>query len=81
MLAMLGICYALYVRIFTSTWITGWTTLVISVTFFGGVQLLSVGILGEYLGRIYMETKGRPLYIIEESQGISPRDNATPRKR
>jgi dolichol-phosphate mannosyltransferase len=81
MLAMLGICYALYVRIFTSTWITGWTTLVISVTFFGGVQLLSVGILGEYLGRIYMETKGRPLYIIEESQGIFLRDNANPRKR
>jgi dolichol-phosphate mannosyltransferase len=45
--------------------IQGWTSLMILVTFFGGVQLLSIGILGIYVGKIYTETKGRPLYLIE----------------
>jgi polyisoprenyl-phosphate glycosyltransferase len=42
------------------------------VMFFAGVQLLSLGILGEYLGRIYEEVKGRPLYIVSEVLGIEP---------
>ena len=46
--------------------ITGWTSLFISLYFIGGIQLLSVGIIGEYIGKIYKETKHRPRYIIEE---------------
>lgn len=68
-LALLGIIYALFLRIFTSVWIEGWTALFIAIVFFGGVQLLCIGIIGEYLGRIYTEIKGRPLYIIKENLG------------
>ena len=44
----------------------GWASIVCIVTFLGGIQLLSIGIIGEYVGKIYLETKGRPRYIIEE---------------
>lgn len=49
--------------------ILGWATIITITTFIGGVQLLSVGIIGEYIGRIYMQTKNRPLYIIEKKVG------------
>ncbi len=71
--ASLGIIIALYV--FLVSFIdgqipAGWTTLAILVSFFGGMQLLVLGILGEYLGAIYDEVKGRPLYLIEEKINI-----------
>ena len=50
----------------------GFPTIVISVLFLGGVQLICLGILGEYIGRIYDEVKGRPLWIIRDSAGINP---------
>ena len=65
-IAMLGIIYALFLRIFTSVWVEGWTALIIAVLFIGGVQLLCLGILGEYIGRIYNQIKNRPLYIVDE---------------
>jgi glycosyltransferase involved in cell wall biosynthesis len=50
--------------------ITGFTTTIVCVLFLGGVQLLSVGILGEYIGRIYEEVKRRPLYVVRDSLGV-----------
>jgi dolichol-phosphate mannosyltransferase len=44
----------------------GWASTIVAVTFLGGVQLISLGILGEYLGRVYDEVKGRPLYLISD---------------
>lgn len=70
-LALLGILYALFSRLFTDAWVEGWTALMIAVLFIGGVELISVGILGEYIGRIYHEIKNRPLYIVQEYLGFS----------
>lgn len=69
-IALLGIGYALFMRMFTSTWVEGWTALMIAVLFIGGVQLLCLGILGEYVGRIYSEVKRRPLYVVAETVGF-----------
>ncbi|MHB1187317.1 glycosyltransferase family 2 protein [Thiobacillus sp.] len=70
-LALAGILYALALRLFTNMWVEGWTALMIAVLFIGGVQLISVGILGEYVGRIYSEVKNRPLYIVQEYVGFN----------
>jgi polyisoprenyl-phosphate glycosyltransferase len=69
-LAAAGIVYALVLRLFTDRWVTGWTALFIAMLFIGGVQLLFLGILGEYLGRIYSEVKRRPLYLVEKRAGF-----------
>ena len=45
--------------------VAGWTTLVISIWALGGIQLLSLGMIGEYIGKIYKEVKRRPRYIVE----------------
>jgi len=52
--------------------VSGWTTLILAVLFIGGVQMISLGILGLYLGRQYREVKKRPLYVIAETEGFSP---------
>ena len=54
------------VRHFTGNTVQGWTTLAASVWAIGGLQLLAIGVVGEYIGKIYMETKSRPKYIIEK---------------
>ena len=55
--------------------VPGYASLIVSVMFFAGVQLLSLGVLGEYIGRIFAEVKNRPLYIVAETIG-APRDGA-----
>jgi dolichol-phosphate mannosyltransferase len=55
--------------------VPGFTTLIITILFFSGVQLISVGILGEYLGRIYQESKMRPTYVVKEMRGRHARDS------
>ena len=70
-LALSGIFYALGVRILTDTWVSGWAALFIAILFLGGVQLVLIGVLGEYLGRIYAEVKRRPLYLVKERLGFA----------
>jgi glycosyltransferase involved in cell wall biosynthesis len=53
--------------------VTGWTSTVVAVLFLGGVQLLAIGILGEYIGRIYDEVKNRPLYLIRDTLNLAQR--------
>jgi glycosyltransferase involved in cell wall biosynthesis len=65
-LAFLGIVYSLFVRAFTHSWVRGWALSFIGMLFMSGVQLLCLGILGEYIGRIYTESKQRPLYILRD---------------
>jgi glycosyltransferase involved in cell wall biosynthesis len=63
-LSFLGIVWALSVRILTRHWVAGWATLFVGVLFLSGLQMISLGIMGEYLGRIYTEVKQRPLFVI-----------------
>jgi dolichol-phosphate mannosyltransferase len=58
--------------LYAQTTVQGWTSIFVASLFLGGVQLLSIGILGEYLGRIFEEIKGRPLYITEEEINCVP---------
>jgi glycosyltransferase involved in cell wall biosynthesis len=53
--------------------VPGWTSIIFVASFLGGVQLIVLGVVGEYVGRIYVETKRRPLYIVNRSAGLSGR--------
>jgi dolichol-phosphate mannosyltransferase len=66
-IAILAIPPVIYLRITGSQAFLGQATTLIAVLFLGGVQLISLGILGEYIGRLYDEAKGRPLYIVREA--------------
>lgn len=71
-LCTVGILLILYQRLVAHITVPGYATTVILILFLGAVQLLSLGILGEYLGRIYEEVKDRPLYVVRELVGLSP---------
>ena len=55
-----------FIRHFMGETIVGWTTLMVSVWAIGGLILLSLGVVGEYIGKIYLETKARPRFIVEQ---------------
>jgi dolichol-phosphate mannosyltransferase len=69
-MAVVGIVVALCARLFGKGWVQGWTSIVIAVLFLGGVQLICLGIIGEYVGRTYGESKRRPLYWVQERLGF-----------
>lgn len=72
-LAFLYAFYALYILLFTSRAIAGWASVLVSVLFIGGIQLLVLGIIGEYLGRLFVQSKQRPPYLVRETDsGIAP---------
>lgn len=63
LIAVLGIFYIIAVRLATNDWVSGWATIMVAVLFLGGIQLLCIGVLGEYIGRTYRQVKQRPLYV------------------
>ncbi len=72
-LSVIGFLYLLVVlfqRLFTDTALTGWASLMAVTLVFHGITLVILGIVGEYIGRIYEEVKGRPLYIVKETIGF-----------
>jgi dolichol-phosphate mannosyltransferase len=73
-LSLLAIVYALISHFIFDSAVSGWTSLIISVLFIGGVQLITIGIIGEYIARINNDVRNRPLYIIEE-ENIENQEN------
>jgi dolichol-phosphate mannosyltransferase len=76
--AFLGILWVVWVKLFTTEALPGWASQIVCTLLLGGIQLISLGIIGEYIGRIYDEVKGRPLYITREILGSASRTD-TPR--
>jgi glycosyltransferase involved in cell wall biosynthesis len=71
--------WTVYIRVFTNTAVAGWTSLLIVVLLLGGMQLVSLGIIGQYVGRIFEESKQRPLYLVGETvQGGSMSSSESP---
>lgn len=58
--------------------VQGWASIIAVIAFLGGIQLMSLGILGEYLGRIYSEIKGRPIYLVRQAVGLDEGEEAAP---
>jgi hypothetical protein len=70
---LISILYGLYILVRTlvnGIDVPGWSTITVCVTFLGGIQLLSIGVLGEYIGRIFNEVKQRPIYIVASKTGF-----------
>lgn len=66
-IAFVIILYALWSKLIRGDVISGWTSLIISTMFIGGVQLLCLGVMGEYINRINQEVRQRPMYVVEET--------------
>ena len=65
-LSIAMVAWTLWIRFFSAEAVPGWASTLIPIYFLGGIQILSIGIIGEYLGKVYQETKARPRYIIEK---------------
>ena len=78
-LALCGLGYGAYLTLdymLNGNPVAGWTTVVVGMFLFFGVQMLSLGVLGEYIGRIFEEVKGRPLYLVRREYGLGLQDPA-----
>jgi len=64
-LSFMIILWILFEKFFLGTTIQGWSSVMISIYFMGGIQVMSIGIIGEYIGRVFQQSKGRPRYIID----------------
>jgi glycosyltransferase involved in cell wall biosynthesis len=71
--SFLYLLVVLYQKLFTQSTVAGWASILAVSLFFNGVVLIILGIIGEYIGRIYDEVKGRPMYIIKEAKNIEPK--------
>ncbi|CAN5160697.1 glycosyltransferase family 2 protein [soil metagenome] len=70
-IGFIGMIYAILGKYWLNVpWVTGWTGLFVGIMFIGGVQLITIGIIGEYIGKIYIEILNRPHYLVKETVNI-----------
>ena len=79
-MSLIMIVYIFWVWLFSNSAVPGWASTTLPIYFLGGIQILFIGILGEYLGKTYQEIKGRPRYLIEESVNTSIKSNEINKK-
>jgi hypothetical protein len=65
-LTLIGALWVLYIKIFTDKFIPGWASTLLPILALGGLQLFFLGLIGEYIGRLYVEVKHRPLFVVRE---------------
>jgi polyisoprenyl-phosphate glycosyltransferase len=75
LVSFLVLVYAISIKLFGREVETGWASIMVAITFFSGVQLLGMGIVGEYIARIYDESKNRPIYIVKDTVNIKEAHN------
>ena len=68
--------YALFVKIFGFDVASGWTSIMVAITFFSGIQMISLGIVGQYIARIYDESKNRPIYVVSTTMNVEKEEAA-----
>ncbi len=78
--AIVFIFYTIYLKTYGST-VKGWSSTIVIILFLGSIQLIAIGIIGEYLGRIYEEVKRRPLYVISSTYGLEGKSAQNSQKR
>lgn len=72
--------HVFYIKCFTEDAVPGWATITASISFLGGIQLIGIGIIGEYVGRIFEEVKQRPLYLLRKEPSVFDRQALSDRK-
>ena len=75
MISILLLIYSILVRLFGHEVQPGWASIMVAITFFSGIQLLGLGIVGQYMARIYDESKNRPIYIVKDEYNIEKEAN------
>lgn len=70
LISIIVLFYAFIVRLFGQHVEPGWASIIVAITFFSGIQLLGLGIVGQYIGRIYEESKNRPIYVIKDTMNV-----------
>lgn len=75
-IGLLGAVFMLYIKLFTSLAVPGITATLITIVIVGGMQIIMLGIVGEYIGRIFEEIKGRPLYVVAETKNLKKQNES-----
>lgn len=76
LISIIVLLYTITVKIIGNGTQTGWASIMVAITFFSGIQLLGLGIVGQYIARIYDESKNRPIYIVKETINIDEEETA-----
>ncbi|HDR4724901.1 TPA: glycosyltransferase family 2 protein [Bacillus thuringiensis] len=81
LISIIVLLYTITVKIIGTGTQTGWASIMVAITFFSGIQLLGLGIVGQYIARIYDESKNRPIYIVKETINIEQEETTQTKEK